>query len=262
MTLRNNRRRRAAGIVLVDGARETLRAIESGMKLNGFYEPVDGAGQFLVEVDGLPEARKLAMDRGVHRGVTSELFTKICYGDAMQRCVAEFQAPSENIADLSAPRPGLILVLDQIEKPGNLGAVFRTADAARVSTVLICDCPTDPFNPNAIRGSLGAVFTVPSASGTLEEVNAYLVKHARHVYGMRVEGAGSLFDVDLRADHVAVILGSEANGLGARWQTWGPAREVRPVEAVKLPMGGFVDSLNLSVSAAIVAYEAVRQRGG
>lgn len=258
---RNNRRRRAAGIVLVDGARETLRAIESGMVLRGFYEPVDGGGEFMVDVDGLAEARRLAIARGVHRGVAAELFAKICYGDAMQRCVAEFEAPGGAIADLPPPRPGLILVLDRIEKPGNLGAIFRTADAAGVAAVLLCECPTDPFNSNAIRGSLGAVFTVPSGSGTRDEINAYLSQHARLVFGMRVEGARSLYEVDMRADHVAVILGSEADGLADRWQTWGGPDHPRTVEAVQLPMAGFVDSLNVSVSAAIVAYEAVRQRG-
>ena len=245
---------------MVDGAREALRAIESGLTLRAFYEPVDGSGQFTVEVDGLAAVRRHAIGLGRHRGVIGEVFTKICYGEAMQRCVAEFDAPGDRLADLSPPQPGLILVLDRVEKPGNLGAVFRSADAAGVSLVLLCDCPSDRFNSNAIRGSLGAVFTVPSASGTQIEVNEYLTRYVRRVAAMRVEGARSLFDFDLRGDPVAVILGSEADGLGDRWMTWGPPNETKPVAAVKLPMAGLVDSLNVSVSAAIVAYESVRQR--
>lgn len=258
--LRNHRRRRAAGVVLVDGARETLRAIESGMTLRGFYEPVDASGNFAADVDGLADVRGHAIGLGKHRGVIGEVFAKICYGEAMQRCVAELDAPGDRITDLSPPKPGLILVLDRVEKPGNLGAVFRSADAAGVAAVLLCDCPSDRFNSNAIRGSLGAVFSVASASGTQAEVNEYLSRHVRRVAAMRVESAGSLFDFDLRGDSVAVILGSEADGLGNRWTTWGQPDASRPVAAVKLPMAGRVDSLNVSVSAAVVAYEAVRQR--
>ncbi|WP_231603102.1 TrmH family RNA methyltransferase [Neorhodopirellula pilleata] len=258
--MRNHRRRRAAGVVLVDGARETLRAMESGLNLRGFYEPVDDSGEFSVEVDGLTDARRRAIELGKHRGVIREVFAKMCYGEAMQRCVAEFDAPGDRLADLPPLQPGLILVLDRVEKPGNLGAVFRSADAAGVAAVLLCDCPSDRFNSNAIRGSLGAVFSVPSASGTQVEVNEYLTQHVSRVAAMRVEGAGSLFEFDFRCDQVAVILGSEADGLGERWMTWGPPNEPRLVDAVKLPMAGQVDSLNVSVSAAIVAYEAVRQR--
>jgi TrmH family RNA methyltransferase len=259
ISLRNHRRRRAAGVVLVDGARETLRAIESGMHLQAFFEPVDGAGRFIGDVDGLDEARQKAIDQGVHRAVSQDLFAKVCYGEAQQRCVAEFDTPTDRIADLPPPS-GLILVLDRVEKPGNVGAIFRTADAAGVSTILLCDCPSDRFNFNAIRGSLGAVFTVPAASGSQDEVNAYLDRYADRVFGMRVEGAISLYENDLRTGVVAVIVGSEADGLADRWQQWGQGAKRQAVVGVKLPMTGFVDSLNVSVSAAIVAYEANRQR--
>lgn len=260
LSLRNNRRRRAAGIVLVDGARETLRAIESGMKLSAFFEPVDGAGDFVGELDGLADSRQHAMNLGVHRGVSAELFAKVCYGEAQQRCVAEFAAPTDRIADLPPPHPGLILVLDRVEKPGNVGAIFRTADAAGVAAVLLCDCPSDRFNSNAIRGSLGAVFTVPSASGSQDEINRYLTGHTEQVFAMRVEGATSLYATDLRPRSIAVILGSEADGLADRWKDWGASPDRQEVIGVKLPMNGLVDSLNVSVSAAIVAYEANRQR--
>lgn len=272
LTLRNNRRRRAEGAVLVDGARETLRAIESGLTLRAFYEPVNASGDTLIDVDGIEAARQHASEIGVHRGVSTELFAKICYGDAQQRCVAEFTATDDSVTNMGPPPPGVILVLDRVEKPGNIGAVFRTADAAGVAAVLLCDCPSDRFNSNAIRSSLGAVFTVPSGSGTQAEVNEYLSRYVDDVYSMRVEGASSFYDADLRADRVAVILGSEADGLGDRWLHFGQTtaasqsdsssleNDSRLIQAVKLPMAGRVDSLNVSVSAAIVAFEAVRQR--
>lgn len=273
--LRKHRRRRAAGVVLVDGARETLRAIEAGLTLRAYFEPVDdfalpsvpsgdpsdfqSTGNERSDVES-GAVRSAAIAAGVYCGVSKGVFEKIGYGDASRGCVAEFTAPGDRIIDLPNPSPGLILVLDRVEKPGNVGAIFRSADAAGVAAVLMCDCPSDRFNSNAIRGSLGAVFTVASASGSIDEVNDYLSRHVDQVFAMRVEGACSLHETDLRGTCVAVILGSEADGLADRWRQWGPADRRSDVTGVKLPMTGLVDSLNVSVSAAIVAYEALRQR--
>ena len=249
---------------MVDGARETMRAIEAGLEMRAFYEPVDAAGESSIQADEIDSAREHANKIGVSRGIAPDLFAKVCYGEANGRCIAEFQAPDDAIAGMGPPRPGLILVLDRVEKPGNVGAVFRTADAAGVSAVLLSDCPSDRFNPNAIRGSLGAVFTVPTGSGSQAEVNEYLSKHVDAVYSMRVEGATSFFNVDLRANRVAIVLGSEADGLADRWMRWGStdsdSDSPQAIQAVKLPMAGLVDSLNVSVTAAVVAFEAVRQR--
>ncbi|MCC9657311.1 RNA methyltransferase [Rhodopirellula halodulae] len=258
-SLRKSRRRRAAGVVLVDGPRETLRAIEAGLKMIGFYEiepksDPEAERQTEREMPEQAPAREHAIANRVHRYVTADVFRKIAYTSSTDRCVAEFESPDnawKRVRDGVEARSGLILVLDQVEKPGNLGAVFRTADAAGVSAVLLADCPSDQFNPNAIRGSLGAVFTVPSAAGTETEVSAFLREHGYRVAAMRVEGSKPLFESDLTGK-VAVVLGSEADGLGDRWG----GDEIHPVA---LPMAGHVDSLNVSVSAAIVAYEAVRQ---
>ncbi|MAP08347.1 MAG: rRNA methyltransferase [Rhodopirellula sp.] len=257
VSLRRSRKRRAAGVVLVDGPRESLRAIEAGLKLTAFYEiepkPSETSGP-----PDMPEqavARLHAIDAGVHRWVTAEVFRKIAYTASTDRCVAEFVAPDDSLEQLlgrSSWNDGLVLVLDRVEKPGNLGAVFRSADAAGVSAVLLSDCPSDRFNPNAIRGSLGAVFTVPSASGSESQIEAFLKTHGYRVAAMRVEGSRPLFDSDLRGK-VAVVLGSEADGLADRWAG-------DSIDPVALPMAGHVDSLNVSVSAAIVAFEAVRQR--
>ncbi len=269
--LRNNRRRRAAGVILVDGVRETRRAAEAGLVLRGFFEQVDAAGRAVADGPDWRFLRSHAVEAGVYRGVVGELFSKVCYGEAANRCVAEFEAPRGRIKDLPPLAPGLILVLDGVEKPGNVGAVFRTADAAGVSAVLLSDCPSDRFNANAIRGSLGAVFTVPSASGNQAEISRFLAGEVDEVFAMRVEGSESLYDVNLRPlgprGRIAVVLGSEADGLGERWRTWpqsGDADEGEATECsiggIHLPMAGRVDSLNISVSAAVVAFEAVRQR--
>jgi TrmH family RNA methyltransferase len=269
--LRKNRRRRAADVILVDGARETRRAIETGRQLLGFFEQVDAADRPLADGPDWQFVREHAVRANVYRGVVAELFAKVCYGEAGDRCVAEFAATSDSLCDLPELPSGLILILDQVEKPGNIGAVFRTADATGVAAVLLCDCPSDRFNSNAIRGSLGAVFTVPAAVGSQAEIAGFLADQVDEVYSMRVEGSRSLFEADLSASgprgRIAVILGSEANGLGNRWQTWqkndvssGSQSTQQVIGGIHLPMAGQVDSLNVSVSAAVLAFEAVRQR--
>lgn len=270
--LRSNRRRRAAGVVLVDGARETRRAVEAGLVLRGYYEQVDTDGNAVMQGTDGEFVRSHAIAAGVYRGVVPELFSKVCYGEAADRCVAEFEAPGDRLADLPRLPPGLILVLDAVEKPGNVGAVFRTADATGVAAVLLSDCPSDRFNSNAIRGSLGAVFTVPSAAGSQQEIAAFLAREVDDVFAMRVEGSQSLYDVNLRSTgphgRIAVVLGSEADGLGERWRSWPKTTDAdpantgeRPISGIHLPMAGRVDSLNISVSAAVVAFESVRQHG-
>lgn len=262
---RNHRRRRAAGVVLVDGPREAWRAVEAGWNLRAFYEPVDPDGRplamraaFASEIECL-RAAAVRSDR--HVGVVPGVFEKLRYGDLQSPCLVELDARASKLADLPEDLHGLILVLDGVEKPGNLGAVFRSADAAGVSAVILSDCPGDVMNPNAIRGSLGAVFTVPHAAATAHDVAEFL--HRRHfrTLAMRVEGASELFDQSLLGD-VAVVLGSEADGLGDRWpaSVLPAAGDASAITAVALPMRGRVDSLNVSVSAAIVAFESVRQR--
>lgn len=255
-SLRNHRRRRAAGIVLVDGPREIWRAIQAGWHLKGFYEPlVHDAFEAAPPYPEIHQIRAHAAKQDRHFGVDAAAFAKLAYAGSSGICLAELDAIPRTLNDLPANLTGLVLVLDRVEKPGNIGAIFRTADAAAVAAVLLCDCPSDAMNPNSIRGSLGAVFTVPHASGTATEIAQVLTKRAFRPLAMRVEGSRNLFSQDLSGD-IAVILGSEADGLGDRWTHVGEA----PVDGVCLPMYGQVDSLNVSVSAAIVAFESVRQR--
>ena len=145
-----------------------------------------------------------------------------------------------------------MVVLEGVEKPGNLGAVLRTADAAAVDAVIAADPRTDLFNPNAIRASLGTIFTVPVAAGTSAAVREGLVARGVRLLTARVDAETLYTDVDLRGS-VAVVLGSEADGLSGAWSGSG-------VLPVRLPMLGVADSLNVSITAAILLYEARRQR--
>jgi TrmH family RNA methyltransferase len=141
-----------------------------------------------------------------------------------------------------------------LEKPGNVGAMLRTADADGIHGLIVCGGRTDLYNPNAIRASLGAIFTVPVAAAGEAETIAFLRQLGLQILAARVDGAVSYTAVDYRPPS-AIVLGSEAEGLSAAWQ----APDIR---AIRLPMLGQIDSLNVSVTAAVLFYEALRQRTG
>jgi TrmH family RNA methyltransferase len=140
-----------------------------------------------------------------------------------------------------------------VEKPGNLGAVLRSADGAGADALIAADARTDPFNPNAIRASAGTVFTVPVAVATTEDALDWLRARGVRIVAARVDAETLYTDIDLTGP-LAIAFGAEAQGLSGAWSTPG-------IESVRLPMFGVADSLNVSVSAAIVLYEARRQRG-
>ena len=253
--MRDNRARRRAGRVLVDGWRETQRAIESGLNPLGIYvvagrgdaaptHPQSDAERFVTE----SEARALV-------NVSPTVMQKIAYGQSERGVVAEFAAPAWGLSELRLPDSGLVLVLDQIEKPGNIGAAFRCADAAGADAVILCPAAADRFNPNAIRNSLGAVFSLPSATADEPHAKAWLVEHGYRICAARVESSRPLWQADLTG-RLALVIGSEAHGLGDHWQS----DDDVTIDAIRIPMAGNIDSLNASVSAAVLLYEAQRQR--
>lgn len=198
------------------------------------------------------------------RFTSQGVYERIAFGNHSSGCVAEFSAPDCSVDKLTQDLEPcdshvFFLVIDGVEKPGNVGAIFRTADAAGVNAVLLSDCRTDAFNPNAIRGSLGAVFTVPFAVGSQEEIKGFLSSRVQHVYSMRVEASQLLWQTEL-CERVAVVIGSEAQGLGERWKQWDCDGVTRDVAGITIPMAGVLDSLNASVAAALVSFEAARQR--
>ena len=254
--MRDNRARRRAGRVLVDGWRETAHALMGGLPLVGLYVAEDSpTPEPEVLADRLlRSALEADAVRRKRQPVSTLILDKIAYGQSARGVVAEFEALPQRLDQLRLPEQPLVLVLDRIEKPGNLGAVFRCADAAGVDAVLLCD-GGDLYNPNAIRGSLGAVFRVPSGTGSERETAEFLRRHGLRPIAARVEAAESLWQADLRGP-IAIVLGSEAHGLADRWRWLGD----QLIEGLRIPMGGEVDSLNLSVSAAVIAFEASRQR--
>ncbi|WP_286177795.1 TrmH family RNA methyltransferase [Rhodopirellula sp. JC639] len=262
--MRDNRARRKSGRILVDGWRETQQAIQAGLDPLGIYVAGDrgaaaDAGQSASPQTASPQsgAERFVIDAagGALVGVSTAVMQKIAYGQSERGVVAEFAAPRWGLAELRLPDSGLILVLDQIEKPGNIGAAFRCADAAGADAVILCPAAADRFNPNAIRNSLGAVFSVPSATADEADARSWLSARGYRLCAARVESSRPLWQADLTGP-VAIVIGSEAYGLGDRWQS----DPQSAVDAIRIPMAGTVDSLNASVSAAVFLYEAARQR--
>jgi TrmH family RNA methyltransferase len=184
---------------------------------------------------------------------TSEsVFRKLAFGDRIEGIVAVIRQPRQSLASLRLPASPLVVVLEGVEKPGNLGAVLRTADGAGTDAVIVADARTDLFNPNVIRASTGTAFSVPVAVGTSAEVHQHLVGAGVRLVAARPDAPTTYTDADLTGP-LALILGTEATGLTGAWS--GP-----DVTAVRLPMRGVADSLNVSIAAAILLYEAARQR--
>ena len=158
------------------------------------------------------------------------------------------------LEDLRLPDNPLIAVLESVEKPGNLGAVLRSADAAGADALLICDPLTDIYNPNVIRASIGAVFTVPTVACSSDEAIAWLKAKGIQILTAQLQDSSLYYDRDLTLP-TALVLGTESTGLSDRWREAADAH-------IRIPMLGSLDSLNVSVSAAILLFEAVRQRQG
>ena len=244
--LKDRKWRKQSGLFLIDGIREVSRANASGIRIPVVFasEPVtsEAAESLLNRLEATSEVLWASPD----------VFVKLAYGDRDGGVVAVAEQPNRKLADLQLPTDPLIVVAEGIEKPGNLGAILRTADAAGVDAVVFADCVTDLYNPNTIRASLGTVFSDCICAATAIEVVAWLQTHQVAIVAARPDANKSLFATDL-SGATAIVLGSEAEGLSPVWDS-----EV--AQAVSLPMRGIADSLNVSATAAVLLYEAVRQR--
>ena len=247
--LRDRPERDATGLTIVDGGRELTRAIAAGVDIVEAFV----CEELIRTDDVLAAARELdAMSARVWR-VPVPVLEKVAFGERSEGIVALVRIPSLALADLAPPPDPLIAVVENIEKPGNLGAILRSADGAGLDALIAADPRTDLFNPNAIQASLGTIFSVPLAAATTSETLSWLRRRGIRTVAARVDGARVYTEADLRGP-LAIALGSEAGGLSDAWRA-------ADVEAVRLPMFGVGDSLNVSVAAAVLFYEARRQRG-
>ncbi|MCR4860239.1 MAG: RNA methyltransferase [Bacteroidales bacterium] len=184
--------------------------------------------------------------------VSKEIYSKISYREGTEGVIAEVRVPERRLEDLALPENPLVMVLESVEKPGNLGAVLRSADAAGADAVLVCDPLTDLWNPNLIRASIGAVFTVPCVACSSQEAIDWLKARGIRILTAQLQDSSLYYDCDMTAG-TALVMGTEATGLTDRWRQVADAH-------IRIPMLGALDSLNVSVSAAILLFEAVRQR--
>ena len=166
--------------------------------------------------------------------------------------IAELRCKEHNLENLKLKVNPVVIVLESVEKPGNLGAVLRSADAAGVDAVIVCDPLTDLYNPNLIRSSIGGIFTVPTVAATSAETIKWLKANNIKIYTAQLQDSEWYYDTDMTGG-TAIVMGTEATGLTEIWREAADAH-------IKIPMLGRLDSLNVSVSAAILMYEAVRQR--
>lgn len=292
--LRNSRDRARQQRIIIDGLREIGRALDGGIELREIFVNEDDANTPAVR-DLLGRIKSTSAERFE---VTSAVFAKLAYGDRTEGLVAIADLPTRTLADLNLTTgshplplgdlttgshplplgegrgegalqrtdlatekaqgasiltsPPLIAVLEGVEKPGNIGAVLRSADGAGISAVIVADGGADLYNPNTIRASLGTIFTLPTACATSQETLAWLRENHFTLFAARVEASVDYTTCNF-TQPTALILGSESQGLTPTWH----APDITPI---RLPMLGTADSLNVSTTAAILFYEALRQR--
>ena len=218
--------RREEGLFVVEGQREIEHCRECG------YEIVE--------------------EYVLNKNVTPQVYEKMAYRGSTEGMIAVAKCKDHSLARLQLKENPLIVILESVEKPGNLGAVLRSAEASGVDAVIVCDPLTDMYNPNLIRASIGGVFSVPTAVCTSQECIAFLKERGIKILTAQLQDSYEYYDYDMRPA-TAIVMGTESTGLTDQWRQAADAH-------IRIPMLGRLDSLNVSVSAAILMYEALRQR--
>lgn len=264
--------RSAAGLFVVEGQRELGHCLDAGFIPETLFicgevmavqnNAVNGAktghlAENIAGKDGLDaliaKAEALNPRLGVVQ-IPAFLYEKVAYRGSTEGIIAEVHSVPRSLENLRLGERPLVMVLESVEKPGNLGAVLRSADAAGADAVIVCDPLTDIWNPNLIRSSVGAVFSVPVAVCTSADAIAFLKKRGIRILTAQLQDSEWYYDTDMTGA-TALVMGTESTGLTQAWRDSADAH-------IKIPMLGRLDSLNVSVSAAVLLYEAVRQRKG
>lgn len=253
--LRETRQRKKHGLTIVDGAREVDRALRAQLAIQTLFlqqtwweqqtesEPSDDALRH--QIDSLSRSVSVLL-------LPDPLMEKISFGERVSPCLAILSVPSFDLDGFVPLSPGPLVVLDRLEKPGNLGAVARSLDAVHAGGLLLSDPQCEPWNPNAIRASQGAVFTIPIACGAGVTLREWLISQGYTVFVARLD-ASQDYDLVTFPKQTALVIGNEAKGVGS---TWDDPRTT----GIRLPMLGAMDSLNASVTASVLLYEELRQR--
>lgn len=257
LKLNNRRQRDAQQQTVVEGLREVRCALRSGVIPNEAYVcpeliTTDEAAAVWQALQSLEKETNLTLFT-----ITPELFAKAAYRGQSGGILLVIPYLNQTLSDLSLPATPLLLVIDGSEKPGNLGAILRTADAAGVDAVIVAARPdgsgTDVHNPNVVRASLGALFTLPVIEAKQASLLTWLQQNKIRIAVLTPKGERPYTEADLQGP-LALVMGSEAFGVHPQWVAEADVR-------LNIPMVGTVDSLNLSAATAVVVFEAIRQRG-
>lgn len=230
---------------LIEGVREIELALKGGYELETVL--------FLSDIISEVEVKKVIPNGVGLIEISSEIYKKLAYRDTTEGILAVAKSKSLRLEDLKLPENPLVLVTESLEKPGNLGAILRTADAAKLDAVLIANPKSDMYNPNVVRASVGCLFTNQIGIGTTQEVISFLRKHNINIYCATLQNSTSYHTKDY-TKATALVVGTESTGITDEF------RELAD-ENIIIPMQGEIDSMNVSVAASILIFEAKRQRG-
>ncbi|WP_396158263.1 TrmH family RNA methyltransferase [Flavobacterium sp.] len=238
--------RKQFGTFLIEGMREIELAIKGNYEIETFL--------FLTELVSETQLKKIISSSTVENiEISKEVYQKIAYRDTTEGILAVAKTKSLQLSDLKLPKNPLLVVLEAIEKPGNIGAILRTCDAANVDAVIIANPKTDLFNPNIVRSSVGCLFTNQIALASTEETIDFLIKNKINFYSATLQNSTS-YHTQNYTTPTALVVGTEATGLTQLWRE-------KATQNIIIPMQGEIDSMNVSVAAAILIFEAKRQRG-
>lgn len=240
-----SRERKKSGVFVIEGIRELELALAGDYEIETLFicnEILGGEHHRFLETPCETVA------------ITSDIYEKLAHRGSTEGVLAIAKTKSHALNDIGPlPKNPLVLVAEAPEKPGNVGALLRTADAASLDAVLIANPKSDLYNPNIIRSSVGCAFTNTIGMASTEEVIQFLKIHNINIYCAALSASKKYIEVPMTSAS-AIVVGTEANGLSAKWLE-------NATENIIIPMQGHIDSMNVSVSAAILIFEAKRQRG-
>lgn len=245
LSLEKPRERRRQQLFIIEGKKEIGLALGAGYKIGNLF--------YCLDLVPKTDLKSLGIEEKFLVPVTQEVFDKIAVRENSGGVIAVAEMKTHRLEEIKLSKNPLILLLESVEKPGNLGAILRTSDAAGVDALIICDPQTDFYNPNVVRSSLGCVFTKQIASASSDDAIAWLKKNKVNIYCTYLKASKPYCEADFTLP-TAIVMGTEATGLSDVWVKNSMANII-------IPMQGEIDSMNVSTAAAVVVFEAVRQRG-
>jgi len=245
--LEKSQERRKQGLMVIEGFRELTIALSVNTEIDSIFYC-----RSLAENTVKQSPSDLGIDESLIYEVNEDVFQKMAYREKSDGFITLARFQEKKLGDIQLSQNPFVIILESIEKPGNLGAILRTADAAHIDAVIICDPRTDIYNPNVIRSSIGCIFTNQVVAAGSEEVLAWLKQNRIKSFAAALTSSDFYHQTDFTGAS-AIVMGTEADGLSEKWLKGAD-------QQVKIPMNGKIDSLNVSTSCAILVFEAMRQR--